>query len=154
MFDDAAGTDPMPMGVAVFLGILLISVGVLVFEVGRRSRSGTLARNWYVGIRTRATLASDENWEAAHRAGGGLLMIAAAGPVVGGHSAAGPVQRCRSDRDSRRARVAGWLCDRGRNPRSESDRRRRPDLKRRCRYVEPMARLRADVPWVMARSTS
>lgn len=84
MFDDAAGTDPMPMGVAVFLGILLISVGVLVFEVGRRSRSGTLARNWYVGIRTRATLASDENWEAAHRAGGGLLMIAAAGPVVGG----------------------------------------------------------------------
>ena len=84
MFNDAAGSDPMPLGVAVFLGILLIAVGLLVFEVGRRSRSGSLARNWYVGIRTRATLESDMNWDAAHRAGGGLLMISAIGPVVGG----------------------------------------------------------------------
>ena len=84
MFNDAAGTDPMPLGMAVFLGVLLIGAGVLVFEVGRRSRAGTLARNWYVGIRTRSTLASDENWDAAHRASGGLLMIGGVGPVVGG----------------------------------------------------------------------
>ncbi len=84
MFDGAAASDPMPLGTAVFLGLLLIAVGAMVFEVGRRSRSASLSRNWYVGIRTKATLASDENWEAAHRASGGLLMISALGPVVVG----------------------------------------------------------------------
>jgi len=74
----------MPTGMAVFLGILLIVVGLLLADVGRRSHSGTLARNWWIGIRTNATLAWDDAWEAAHRAGGMLLTIAAIGPIVGG----------------------------------------------------------------------
>lgn len=84
MFNGGAASDPMPMGMAIFLGVLLVIAGVLLVEVGRRSRSGTLTRNWLVGIRTNATLESDENWEAAHRAGGALLMIGAAGPILGG----------------------------------------------------------------------
>lgn len=79
MFDGAAASDLMPLGTAIGLGLLLMVTGVLLAVVASRSRRGTLPRNWIVGIRTSATLASDEAWNAAHRAGARALSIGAWG---------------------------------------------------------------------------
>lgn len=43
-------------------------IGLLVWVVARAAASGRLGRNGVVGIRTRATQASDEAWRAAHAA--------------------------------------------------------------------------------------
>ncbi len=72
------------MGTAVFLAVLLVIVGLALFDIGRRARSGNLRRNWIVGLRTIETLRSDDAWDAAHRAGGVLLGFAGIGPVIGG----------------------------------------------------------------------
>lgn len=74
----------MPAEVAIFLGLLLIVTAGILWYVGVRSTSGTLGRNHLVGIRTTATLESDEAWDAAHRAGGAWLKVAAIGPGVAG----------------------------------------------------------------------
>ncbi|MDJ0961754.1 MAG: SdpI family protein [Acidimicrobiia bacterium] len=84
MFDGAAASDPMPLGVAIGMGLLLIVTGGLLAVVARRSRRGTLPRNWIVGIRTRATLASEAAWEAAHRAAATALAIGAGGTTLAG----------------------------------------------------------------------
>jgi cytochrome bd-type quinol oxidase subunit 1 len=36
MFNGGAASDPMPTGMAVFLGVLPVIVGVLLVEVGRQ----------------------------------------------------------------------------------------------------------------------
>ena len=52
---------------------------------------GKLPRNGFVGMRTSATLASDEAWTAAHRASAwsvavaGVISVAAAAVAFGGH---------------------------------------------------------------------
>ena len=84
MFESGTATDPMPIEVAVFLGLLLIVTAGILWYVGVRSTSGTLSRNHLVGIRTYATLESDEAWDAAHRAGGPWLKVAAVGPALAG----------------------------------------------------------------------
>ncbi len=61
---------------------MMALVAGLIFEVGRRSSLGSLSRNWLVGIRTTETLASDHNWETAHRAASPRLKTAAAGPAT------------------------------------------------------------------------
>lgn len=67
------------------LGMLGLASGVAVLGLAclyldRSIRSGTLDRNRAIGLRTRATLASDEAWHAGHRA---ALPIVQSGTVVG-----------------------------------------------------------------------
>ena len=80
----ADGADAMPLGVAWSLAVLLITTGVLVSWVGTRSATGRLARNRRLGVRTPRTVASDEAWEAAHRAAGPWLVAAGAAVTVPG----------------------------------------------------------------------
>ncbi len=84
MFDGASSGDPMPLGSAILLGAMLIAAGILLVVVALKSRSGTLPRNWVVGLRTPLTLASDEAWDTAHRAGAPALMVGAVATIVAG----------------------------------------------------------------------
>lgn len=43
-------------------------IGLVVWMVARAAASGRITRNGVIGIRTRATQASDEAWQAAHAA--------------------------------------------------------------------------------------
>jgi len=84
MFDGAAASDPMPLATAMGLGLLLLATGVLLLVVALRARSGTLPRNWIVGIRTRTTLADDEAWQRAHLAGATPLLLGSVGTMLAG----------------------------------------------------------------------
>lgn len=84
MFDGAGAGDPMPLATAIGLGLLLIAAGAILGVVAYRSHRGTLPRNWIVGIRTTTTLASDEAWNAAHRAGARALSVGAWGALLTG----------------------------------------------------------------------
>lgn len=71
----------------MWIGIVATFLGcVIVAEIGRRAASGGLGRNHLAGIRTTATLASDETWAAAHEAAGNWMLwtgvTAAAGMLV------------------------------------------------------------------------
>lgn len=76
--------ETMTTGEAMLVGVVLVGSAILLFEVGRRSVAGTLRRNWVVGIRVESTMASDDAWETAHKAGGWLLQMSAIGPLVAG----------------------------------------------------------------------
>ena len=52
--------------------------------VGKRSRHDGIGRNGVVGLRTKTTLASDEAWFAAQRAGATLTFAAGVASAVGG----------------------------------------------------------------------
>jgi len=57
-------------------GLALVAAAAILVRTGIRALSGELPlRNWS-GIRTRATMASDEAWKTAHLAGGSLLWWA------------------------------------------------------------------------------
>ena len=62
----------------------LVSLGLLLGWAARASRTGTLERNALVGIRTRATMASDKAWHTGHRAAAPMLGAAAWASVVTG----------------------------------------------------------------------
>lgn len=76
----------MQAGQAV-AGAVIALVGVLLAVVGRRARAGSLTRNRWAGVRTPATLASDEAFALGNRvaspfllAGGGIAVVV--GPVL------------------------------------------------------------------------
>lgn len=52
----------------LILAVTLLGAGAVQIWVARATASGRLGRNVAAGIRTRATMASDEAWLAAHRA--------------------------------------------------------------------------------------
>ena len=52
----------------VILAVTLVSAGVVQVWLARATASGRVGRNPLAGIRTKATMASDEAWLAAHRA--------------------------------------------------------------------------------------
>ena len=63
-------------------GIALMVGGVALVVLGLIARAGNLTRQSAVGLRTKATLASDEAWKAAHEAaanwvisGGAILFV-------------------------------------------------------------------------------
>ncbi|MEZ5250016.1 MAG: SdpI family protein [Ilumatobacteraceae bacterium] len=56
-----AGTQ-MPAGTALGLGALMIVSGGLLVGVGWAAATGRLRRNWFAGIRTTASMSSDEAW--------------------------------------------------------------------------------------------
>lgn len=62
----------------------LVSLGLLLGWAARSSRTGTLERNALIGIRTRATMASDAAWDAGHRAAAPVLEVVAWASVVTG----------------------------------------------------------------------
>lgn len=68
----------------VATGLALIIAGVVIFWSARKAASGSLERNWAMGLRTRKLMASDEAWEIGHRAAAPTLMWAAATSVLAG----------------------------------------------------------------------
>lgn len=72
---------------SVIVAVSLLIGGLVVVSIGRRSTTGELKRNQWSGIRTSATMASDEAWAVGQRAGapmtiaGGWVM-AATGPLL------------------------------------------------------------------------
>jgi hypothetical protein len=50
--------------------------------LARRARQQTLARNHWIGIRTTATLASDDAWRRGHAAASTPILVGGAGLVV------------------------------------------------------------------------
>lgn len=81
-----AQDDPswgMAIGMVVVIALVLIGSGALAVGIAARGADGRLKRNGLAGIRTRATMASDEAWLAAQVAGerstriGGWTMAAA-----------------------------------------------------------------------------
>ncbi len=73
--------EPVPAGVSIGLGLLLIAAGILVWIVAVRGADGRLEKNWIAGIRTRATMRSDKAWLAAHEKALGPSKLAAIGSV-------------------------------------------------------------------------
>ena len=64
----------------IVIGVLFMLGGVAMLVIGTRIRAGRLARNRWVGMRTTATMRSDEAWDAAQRAT--LPSLWLAGPVL------------------------------------------------------------------------
>ncbi len=70
------------LGVTILVGAGMVAAGFAVLAISARAADGRLGRSRLAGIRTRATLSSDEAWSAAHQAGrgptdlGGWLSIA------------------------------------------------------------------------------
>jgi hypothetical protein len=65
--------------------VLAVTFGVSAAAIGliaRQSRVGFARRNYLVGVRTRATLRSDEVFRAANRAAAGPMRVAAWGAAV------------------------------------------------------------------------
>lgn len=69
---------------AFILGLLLVGSGLVLLWVGWLGGQGRLTRQNIAGIRTRATLASDEAWNAAHRAGAPWLLAGGVAALLGG----------------------------------------------------------------------
>jgi hypothetical protein len=80
----------------IVIGILFMIVGVSMLVIGLRIRAGTLPRNRWIGMRTNASMRSDEAWGAAQRAtlpslwltGPALIVLGAVDVgigIAGGH---------------------------------------------------------------------
>lgn len=64
--------------------IALIVGGIALIVIGAIARAGRLTRQSVVGLRTKATMASDEAWQAAHEASADWVISAGAVMFVGG----------------------------------------------------------------------
>lgn len=69
---------------AFLVGPLLLGAGLLIVAVAVKGWRGDLARNKMVGIRTPATMASDEAWHVAHRLAGPWMIAGSLGAIVPG----------------------------------------------------------------------
>ncbi|OON81724.1 SdpI family protein [Streptomyces tsukubensis] len=56
-------------------GVGLITLGVLMHYVKDRVASGSIHRNSVIGIRTKATMSSDNAWSAGHAAAAPMLTV-------------------------------------------------------------------------------
>jgi hypothetical protein len=68
----------------IVLGVVLVGSGVVVERIARRASSGTLLRNGLAGVRTKATMASDEAWLEAHQRAEGPTRIGGIACAVAG----------------------------------------------------------------------
>lgn len=62
--------------VIMLMAVVMAGAGWVVVFVARQAADGQLGRNAIAGIRTPATLSSDEAWNAAHIAGQRLTLLA------------------------------------------------------------------------------
>ena len=76
--------EQVPFAVALGIGALLAGTGLAVALLTRRAADGRLRRNALAGIRTRATLSSDEAWRTGHAAARGLSDAAGVVFVLSG----------------------------------------------------------------------
>ena len=76
--------EEMPLGVSIALGLSQLAAGLLIAWIAVRGWRGKLRRNRALGIRTTATLSSDEAWLRGHRAAGPWMTAAALGSIVPG----------------------------------------------------------------------
>lgn len=67
--------------IALVIGILIISL--LTLGMSRAISTGSLARNEAIGIRTKATLSSDDAWENGHKAALPFLSMATVTGAIG-----------------------------------------------------------------------
>ena len=65
-------------------GIAMIFAGLAVIWTARKAAAGKLERDWAMGLRTKALMASDEAWETGHRAAAPMLIGAGVVSVVAG----------------------------------------------------------------------
>lgn len=65
-------------------GIAMMVGGTALVVLGAIARAGKLNRQSVVGLRTKATLASDEGWKAAHEASASWVVAAGAVLFAGG----------------------------------------------------------------------
>ena len=78
----------MEVGAGLSLAAPVIAMGLVMLAVAAAIPAGSLVRNGLIGIRTRATRASDEAWVAGHRAayrtvrGTGWSCLAVGGLLV------------------------------------------------------------------------
>ncbi len=63
---------------------VMVVIGVVFVVVGWMALTERLPRNHFAGIRTRYTLASDENWYATHRAASPLLIFGGVAVLMAG----------------------------------------------------------------------
>ncbi|MGI9666043.1 MAG: SdpI family protein [Acidimicrobiia bacterium] len=68
----------------IWLGLLLVVAGVALVGIGIAALRGALPLQGIVGIRTKATMESQQAWDAAHQAGGGWVIAAGAVFALGG----------------------------------------------------------------------
>ena len=68
----------------VIAGIAMVVGGIALVVLGAMARAGRLTRQSVVGLRTEATMASDEAWKAAHEAGASWVIGAGVVLLVGG----------------------------------------------------------------------
>jgi uncharacterized membrane protein len=66
----------------------MFAVGLLLIVLG--NYMGKLRKNFFVGIRTPWTLASDDVWERTHRMGGRVFVLAGLASVVAALAGAAP----------------------------------------------------------------
>ena len=65
-------------------GIAMVVGGIALMVLGLMARSGRLTRQMVVGLRTQATLASDEAWRAGNQAAAGWVIGAGVVLLAGG----------------------------------------------------------------------
>jgi uncharacterized membrane protein len=63
---EIAGTAPSTTVIVGLIGLLLVVIGILIAKV---------PKNFFMGIRTPWTLASDEVWVRTNRLGGRLMIV-------------------------------------------------------------------------------
>ena len=68
----------------IFAGTAMVLGGIALVVLGVLGRTGKLTRQSIVGLRTKATLASDEAWNAAHEAAADWVVGAGAILAAGG----------------------------------------------------------------------
>ena len=66
------------------VGLLLVVAGAALLWTAWTGSQRRLRRNWFVGIRTRATMRSDQAWAAAHEEAAGPLGVGAGFTALAG----------------------------------------------------------------------
>ena len=75
------GTDD---GSILFTGILATLGGLVVIGAALRGRAGALSLGHWLGMRTAASVSSEEAWNAMQRAGAPYAIVGGAGLLVAG----------------------------------------------------------------------
>lgn len=65
-------------------GIAMTAGGGILILLGALARNGALTRQRIIGLRTEATLASDDAWQAAHAAAAVWIVVAGTVLLAGG----------------------------------------------------------------------